>query len=123
MILATLKIKVQPDRCTGVVEVVSLLLEPVRVEPGCVTCELYRDAGNGDEILYVEEWETREQLERHMRSTRYERLLAIMEAAALPPVLRYFTVSDVRGLGYLEKIRLGPRMPPHSQDGENAPPS
>ncbi len=78
MILATLKVAVAPDRRAGVVEVFSLLLGPVRVEPGCLSCELYQDAGNGDEILYVEEWETPDQLERHMRSCRYERLLALM---------------------------------------------
>lgn len=107
MILATLKIAVPPDRRAGVVEVFSLLLGPVRVEPGCLSCELYQDAGNGDEILYVEEWETAEQLERHMRSCRYERLLALMEASNRPPVLRYSSISDVKGLEYLEAVRLG----------------
>ena len=95
------------------------LLGPVRVEPGCVSCELYQEANDGDEILYVEEWETREQLERHMRSPRYERLLAIMEASAHAPVLRYFTVSDVRGLEYLEEIRLGSTLPRQVHGREN----
>ncbi len=93
-------------------EVFALLLGPVRVEPGCRSCELYLDAGNGDELLYVEEWETTEQLERHMRSCRYERMLALMEASDRPPVLRYYSISDVKGLEYLEAIRLGNAVPP-----------
>jgi quinol monooxygenase YgiN len=112
MILATLKMTVPPDRRAGVVEVFSLLLGPVRVEPGCHSCALYEEAGDGGELLYVEEWETPEQLERHMRSARYERVLALMEASDRPPVLRYYSVSDVRGLEYLEAVRLGTPPPP-----------
>ena len=111
MILATLKIGVSPDRRAGVLEVFSLLLEPIRVEPGCLWCGLYQEVGNGDELLYVEEWETPEQLERHMRSGRYERLLAIMEASDRPPVLRYSSISAARGLEYLEAVRLGSAAP------------
>ncbi len=107
MIVATLKIAVPPDRRAGVVEVLSLLLGPVRVEPGCLGCGLYQEAGNGEDLFYVEEWETPEQHERHMRSARYERLLAIMEASDRPPVLRYYSITDVKGLEYLEAVRLG----------------
>jgi quinol monooxygenase YgiN len=115
MILATLRIAVPPERRAGAIEVFSLLLGPVRVAPGCLGCGLYQDAGNGDELLYVEEWETPEQLEQHMRSARYERLLALMETSDRPPVLRYYAVSGARGLEYLEAVRLGTGAPPCSQ--------
>ena len=111
MILATLKIAVPPDRRAGVVEVFLLLLGPVRVEPGCLWCGLYQEAGNGEDLLYVEEWETAEQLERHMRSARYERLLALMEASDGPPVLRYHSISGAKGLEYLEAVGLGAAAP------------
>jgi quinol monooxygenase YgiN len=107
MIVATLSIAVPPDRREEVVEVFWSLLGPVRVEPGCLGCGLYQEVGNEELLLYVEEWETPEQLERHLRSARYERVLALMEAAAEPPVLRYHSVATVRGLDYLETIRLG----------------
>jgi quinol monooxygenase YgiN len=107
MILVTLKIAVPARRHAQVAELFATLAGPVRVEPGCLWCELYQDAGTGDDFLYVEEWETPEQLERHLRSARYERLLAMMEASDRPPVLRYCWVSGVRGLEYLEAVRLG----------------
>jgi quinol monooxygenase YgiN len=107
MILATLSIAAPPGRREEMIKVFWLLLGPVRVEPGCLGCRLYQEAGNEDVLLYVEEWETPEQLERHMRSGRYERLLALMEASAQPPVLRYQTVCATQGLEYLEAVRLG----------------
>jgi quinol monooxygenase YgiN len=107
MILVTLTVSVPPGRREEMVNIFWLLLGPLRVEPGCLACALYQCACNGDVLLYVEEWATPEQLERHMRSSRYELLLAVMEASAEPPVLRYHLVSGTRGLEYLEAVRLG----------------
>ena len=86
-----------------------------------MTCT--KNIGNEDGFFYLEAWETYEQLERHMRSARYERLLAIMEASAQPPQLRgavritftEATVPDGRGgvskkkamLGYMFKKHFG----------------
>ena len=58
-----------------------------------------------------------------MRSARYERLLAVMEISARPPVLRFQTISDLRGMEYLEAVRFGaaacpaPCPPPASGEG------
>jgi quinol monooxygenase YgiN len=112
MILATLRITVPPERRAGVVEAFALLVGPVCAEPGCLSCGLYQEAGgDGEGLLYLEEWGTPEQLECHMRSARYGRLLALMEASDCPPLLRYYTVSDVKGLEYLGAVRLGPAAP------------
>jgi quinol monooxygenase YgiN len=115
MMLATLTVAVPPGRRDEMLEVFWLLLGPVRVEPGCRACELYQEAGNEEVLVYIEEWETPEDLERHMRSPRYDLVLAVMEASARPPVLRYHCVAAVRGLEYLEAVRLGvgPGPPPH----------
>jgi quinol monooxygenase YgiN len=108
MILATLSVAVPPGRHHDFLDVFWSLLGPVRVEAGCLGCALYHEVGNEDVLLYEEQWETAEQFERHVRSTRYERLLAVMEAAVKPPVLRYYVVSAVKGLEYLEAVRLEP---------------
>ena len=123
MILVTLSVSAPPNRRDEMVEVFWTLLGPLRVEPGCLACGLYAELCDGDALLYVEEWETPEELERHMRSARYERLLAVMEISARPPVLRFQTISDLRGMEYLEAVRLGaaacppPCPPPASGEG------
>jgi len=70
-------------------------------------------------MLYMEAWETQGHLERHMRSSRYERLLAVMDASVQEPVLRYQTISSVTGLEYLEAVRLGAPLEPNSTNEEN----
>ena len=116
MIVVTLSVSAPPGRREEMVEVFWTLLGPIRVEPGCLACGLYEEVGDGESLLYVEEWETAEQLERHMRSARYERLLAVMEISARPPVLRYRTASDSRGMEYLEAVRLGAPVRPAPAD-------
>jgi quinol monooxygenase YgiN len=123
MILVTLSVSAPPERRAEMVEVIWMLLGPVRVEPGCLRCGLYEEVCDGDAFLYVEEWETPEQLERHMRSARYERLLAVMETSAQPPVLRYHLVSGTRGLEYLQAVRLGAAAcpPPATEAAQDRP--
>ena len=47
-----------------------------------------------------------EDLDRQIRSSHYTRLLVIVEQAAEPPELRLNWVTDVKGLEYLESVRL-----------------
>jgi len=120
MILVTLSVFAPPGRREEMVEIFWMLLGPVRVEPGCIACGLYEAPCDNDSLLYVEEWDTPEQLERHMRSARYELLLAVMESSARPPVLRYHTVSGSKGLEYLQAVRLGAAAcPPSTWDAAN----
>jgi quinol monooxygenase YgiN len=74
--------------------------------PGFISCRLYREADDANTICYVEEWHTPGDLDRQIRSIHYTRLLALMEDAAEPPELRLNWVTDVKGLEYLEAVRL-----------------
>jgi quinol monooxygenase YgiN len=107
VILVTLTLAPLPGRRQEMIDVFWLIIGPVRAQPGCLCCRLYQEVGERDQLLYLEAWETQEQLERHMRSGRYERLLAVMDASVQQPVLRYQTISAVKGLEYLEAVRMG----------------
>jgi len=107
VITPTVAIAVAPGRREEILKIFWMLQGPVGAELGCQGCNLYEQVGDQNLFLYVEEWETKEHLERHMRSARYERLLAIMEASAQPPKLRYNEVSSSQGMEYLEAVRLG----------------
>jgi quinol monooxygenase YgiN len=76
--------------------------------PGCRGGGVYQEAGSLGTALYVEIWEDAAQLETHVRSRGYDRLLAIMETAATYPELRFNLVAETRGLEWVEQLRLGP---------------
>ncbi len=96
-----------PDRREALIQALRSLMLPVQAAPGFISCRLYLDANNPNALYYVEDWRTTEDLDRQICSTRYTRLLALMEEAAQPPELRLSWVTDVRGLDYLETVRHG----------------
>ena len=76
-------------------------------QPGCIGGGVFQEVGAPRTALYVEMWQDAPQVESHVRSREYHRLLAIMETAPEPPVLRFNFVAETRGLPWVEKLRLG----------------
>jgi quinol monooxygenase YgiN len=75
--------------------------------PGCIGGGVFQELGCPEAALYVEMWQEEAQLEAHIRSRDYERLLAVMETSAEPPALRFEFVVETRGLAWVEQLRLG----------------
>jgi quinol monooxygenase YgiN len=53
------------------------LIEPTRKEKGCISYELYQDNSNPGTFSFIEEWESRELLDIHLKSPH---LVAAVEA-------------------------------------------
>ena len=95
-----------PRRTAEMIQALRSLMLPLQAAPGFVSCRLFREADDANTLCYAEEWHTPEDLDRQIRSSHYTRLLALMEEAAEPPELRLNWVTDVKGLEYLEAVRL-----------------
>ena len=106
MVQVVLKMVAHPRRTVEMVRTLRSLMLPLQAAPGFGACRLYVDVDDPNAICYVEEWLTPEDLDRQIRSSHYTRLLALMEAASEPPDLRLNWVTDVKGLEYLETVRL-----------------
>ena len=78
---------------------------PAQFEAGSMGCQLYAEAGEADSLCYVEDWATQEDLEREIRSTRFGRLLSVMETAAGSPGVEIRQVSDTLGWEYIRRLR------------------
>ena len=104
MILATLKMIVQPERRSDLLETMRGMLEPARVERGCMGYRLYEDVENRNAFLLVEEWATQEDLERHISKDNQGRLLSLMDLLSERPELRFNTVSHTAGMELIEDV-------------------
>ena len=104
-VLARVRMVAPEDKRQEIVRTLRSLLEPTQVEPGCVTCHFYQDVQDENVLNYVEEWCSQEDLERHLRSDQYRKLLAVIDAAAEPPEIRFDTVSQTRGIETIEAAR------------------
>ena len=104
-----LKITARPKGIPGMVQALAGVMFQARVEPGYVDCELYAEVGDPQSLRYVEEWATPQDMESQICSHRFGTLLAIMETAPQAPSLEVRTVSEQRGLDFIETLRLGSR--------------
>jgi quinol monooxygenase YgiN len=87
------------------VRALSRVMVSAQIDRGCDHVELTRDADDASVLIYVEDWEDREQLDRRIRSERFGALLGLMEACSSVPQLELRFVSEVQGLDYVASVR------------------
>ena len=105
MILSFLKINPLPGKQQVVLDILRSVIAPTRLKSGCMDCAVYTNQGEGQMIFYLEQWQSREHLERHIRSELYFRVLSAMELAREAPEIYFHEVSNTRGLEYVEALR------------------
>ena len=110
MILSTVRMIVQPERRQDLLETMRGMLEPARVERGCLSYRLYEDVEDRNTFALVEEWETQKDLENHIRKDNQRRLLALIDLLSEQPEWRFNTVSRMAGMDLIENVlkKAGP---------------
>lgn len=103
-ILVTLRMIVRPERRGGLLKTMRGMLEPARVERGCLSYRLYEDVENRNAFVLVEEWETQRDIESHIRTDNQRRLLALMDLLSEQPEFRFNTVSHTAGMDLIENV-------------------
>jgi quinol monooxygenase YgiN len=109
VITAYYKIVASAEQKEVILESLRSFMGPTEVKPGCVRCSISQDLENPDTIVYTEEWHSETHLENHLRSPRYRELLAIIDSSASEPEVRFYTTGEIKGMEYLESIRLKKR--------------
>jgi quinol monooxygenase YgiN len=81
------------------------LLEPTRVQPGCLGCTLATES-DPEALLYMETWQSMEHLLPRLRSEEYGKVLATMELSTSKPDVWIYEISNEQGLELIERARL-----------------
>ena len=110
MITVTLRMKVSHKRRKDVMNSARLILGPTRIQSGCISCRLYQDLDDSEAVFLVEEWESREKLDRHFNSEQCRIMLSLMEASDQFPEIKINTVSKLEGLEAIEAVTRGPEI-------------
>ena len=104
VILVTLRMIVKPEKRSDLLETMRGMLEPVRVERGCLSYRLYEDVEDKNAFVLLETWATQEDLESHIRTEKQQRLLSLMDFLSEQPELRFNTVSHTAGMDLIENV-------------------
>ena len=105
MVLATVRMLIPSEKRPEAVEILRMMAERTRYQPGCLSCRIYHDE-QVEAIFMVEEvWKSQGDLDRHLRSDDYRNMLFVTEMALEPPEIRFQTISHSAGIEIIEKAR------------------
>jgi quinol monooxygenase YgiN len=104
MIQAFLRIVAPQEKRDEILGVLSCLKGPAEVTSGCRACRVFQDADDQNVLNYIVTWETQEDLEEHLRSDRFRRLLPYIEMSREPPEVEFSTIDQVRGIEFMVEV-------------------
>ncbi len=107
MVIFTLYLEVAPSERLSVLETIHSIIGPTAVQKGCLSCGLYSNSQNDDELILLQKWKSQQDLEKHVRSDDFRKILTVMETAKRKPEINFITVGSKAGLELVEKIRSG----------------
>jgi len=105
MIAVRITLDVLPEKQLELIQTLFSLIKPVGKEHGCKIYKVYRDIKDENNFCLFEEWETREDLEQHIKTLRFKVLLGTKTLLRKPPEIRIYTVSRTQGMEAVTAIR------------------
>ena len=105
MIVVRTTLNVLPAKQLEVVQTLQSLIEPVRTETGCKSYCTFCDINDQNHFILLEEWNTRKDLDRHIKSERFGVLLGTRALLSEPPDIQIHTVSHTGGMELIMAIR------------------
>ena len=98
MIIVRIIMNVLPEKQLEVTQTLLSMIEPTGKEAGCLNYAVFCDIEDKNRFSLLEEWETREDLDHHIRSHRFGILLGTKTLLSEPPKIQIHTVSQSEGI-------------------------
>ena len=93
MILAIIRMKVLAEKRKEFSQTIASLIGAIRIEKGCRRCTFYRSMEDENELCILEEWDTRESLNSHLKSERFRVLRGAMNLLQDPYEMLFHNVA------------------------------
>ena len=98
MILFQISMSVLPEKQKEVVQTLLSLMPAMGGEPGCLGYTFMSDIADKDLLCVLEEWESREKLEHHLKSDIFGVLLGTRSLLRRPHGIHIYTVQKTEGM-------------------------
>jgi quinol monooxygenase YgiN len=97
MILFILRTKVLAEKRKELSQTIASLIGSLRTEKGCLRCDFCQNIEDENELCIIEEWDTRENLNSHLKSERFRVLRGAMSLLQEPHEMMLYTVLHPTG--------------------------
>ena len=92
MILVIMRMKVLAEKRKELFQTIALLIGSIRTEKGCQRCDFWRSMADENELCILEEWDSRENLNSHLKSECFKVLRGAMNLLQEPYEMVFHTV-------------------------------
>lgn len=103
--MAVMELVPRIDKREMLLEILRFVEERVRTKPECLGCGVFEAADRTEQVLYMEQWRSDKDLQAHIRSSLYLRILNAMDLAREAPRISFYVVSQTRSMELIEQIR------------------
>jgi len=105
VIIVRITMKALMEKRTEVMQTLLSMIEPAGKERGCLSYDVFCDMEDNHVFSLIEEWDTREDLDRHIRSERFSVLVGTKSLLARPSEINIHTVSHSEGVEAVNALR------------------
>jgi quinol monooxygenase YgiN len=105
MIVVRIAMNVLPEKQKELVQTILSMIGPMEKEAGCLSCALFCNVEDKNLLNLFEEWQTRKDLDRHLRSEMFSVLLGIKSLLRDPSQIQIHTVSHSEGMETVKAAR------------------
>ena len=93
MILVIIRMKVLGEKRKELSQTIASLIALIRTEKGCQRCDFCQSMEDENELSLLEEWDTRENLNSHLKAERFRVLRGAMNLLQEPYEMTFHIVA------------------------------
>jgi quinol monooxygenase YgiN len=98
MIIVRITMAARPEKRKEVMQTLLSMIEPTLQEKGCLSYQVFQDIQDKNVFNLIKEWETREDLDLHLRSGRFGVLLGTKILLNEQQNIQIHTISHSEGI-------------------------
>ena len=105
MIVIKITMNAIPSKQLEMTQTLLAMIAPMAKEAGCINYGVYTETKDKNRFCLLEEWKTREELDRYIASHQFSILLGTKALLCEPLDIQIFTVSRSEGMDAIHSIR------------------
>lgn len=105
MVILRMTMNALPEKQLELSQTLFSMIEPTEMEAGCNSCSVLCDIQDKRIFSLIGEWETREDLDHHIKSNRFGVLLGTKILLCEPLSIQIFTVVQSEGMIAVSALR------------------
>lgn len=105
MIIVKICMRVFPEKQLELMQTLLSMIAPTIKDTGCLSFAVLNDIQDKNRFNLLQEWRSREDLNRHMMSHRFSVLLGTKTLLSEPLAIRIDTVSQTEGMEAVMAVR------------------